>query len=367
MEGGGKYDFEIKHHPGSWNTVADCFLRYPVNITKISDILEDDDDKGNSDKIDFDAIQLNTLRTLQSKDVIISRIKHSKYYSISLDSTPDEGHVDHLTLIFRYLEENIPVERFVAFMLNQGHKAKDMFKGLDTFLKENNLDIKNYRGQSYDNASSMSGKYKVLTNCLKRAETENPILIPKKTKTTCWSCRADATKALLRGYKKIKNALLEISENKEELGKSRINDILGQVNKISETLHNPRLDVNTAVLALKSLRSFIGTTRDSFEGYFVKVSELDDFVEYDSETQGKRKINSFLSVIDQLESSLQQRLEAYELVDNRFGFLYKNELIQFKAFYQEFLKDDDGKNDKVISRERWMYQLLIEKNFLILR
>jgi hypothetical protein len=76
-----------------------------------------------------------------------------------LDSTPDEGHVDHLTLIFRYLEENIPVERFVAFMLNQGHKAKDMFKGLDTFLKENNLDIKNYRGQSYDNASSMSGKY----------------------------------------------------------------------------------------------------------------------------------------------------------------------------------------------------------------
>jgi hypothetical protein len=65
-------------------------------------------------------------------------------------------------------------------------------------------------------------RYKVLTNCLKRAETENPILIPKKTKTTCWSCRADATKALLRGYKKIKNALLEISENKEELGKSRI-------------------------------------------------------------------------------------------------------------------------------------------------
>jgi hypothetical protein len=69
-----EYDFEIKHHPGSWNTVADCFLRYPVNITKISDILEDDDDKGNSDKIDFDAIQLNTLRTLQSKDVYCKNI-----------------------------------------------------------------------------------------------------------------------------------------------------------------------------------------------------------------------------------------------------------------------------------------------------
>jgi translation initiation factor IF-1 len=77
---------------------------------------------------------------------------------------------------------------------------------------------------------------------------------------------------------------------------------LGQVNKISETLHNPRLDVNTAVLALKSLRSFIGTTRDSFEGYFVKVSELDDFVEYDNETQGKRKINVRLSPLDSVQT-----------------------------------------------------------------
>ncbi|XP_025410807.1 uncharacterized protein LOC112683847 isoform X1 [Sipha flava] len=133
------------------------------------------------------------------------------------------------------------------------------------------------------------------------------------------------------------------------------NDILGQVNKISEILQNPRLDVNTAVLALKSLRSFIGTTRDSFEEYFVKVAELDDFVEYDSETQRKRKINvrlspldsvqipeiemsssnkfriqSFLPVIDQLESSLQQRLEAYELVDNRFGFIYKLDILDDK-------------------------------------
>ncbi|XP_025417893.1 uncharacterized protein LOC112688756 [Sipha flava] len=257
-------------------------------------------------------------------------------------------------MLSKYLEENIPVERFVVFMPNQGHKAKDMFKGLDTFLKENNLDIKNCRGQSYDNASSMSGKYnglqayKVLTNCLKRAETENPILIPKRTKTTRWSCRSYATKALLRGYKKIKNALLEISENKEELGKSRIValSLYNKMLKIQTGLYaNLRLDVNTAVLTLKSPRSFIGTTRDSFEGYFVKVAELDDFVEYDSETQRKRKINVRLSPLesvqppeievnssnkfqiqnflpDQLESSLQQRLEPYELVDNRFGFLY---------------------------------------------
>lgn len=108
---------------------------------------------------------------------VISRIKHSKYYSISLDSTPDEGHVDQLTLVFRYLEENIPVERFVTFMPNQGHKAKDMFKGLDTFLKENDLDIKNCRGQSYDNASSMSGKYNGL-QALVLAENNLALWVP---------------------------------------------------------------------------------------------------------------------------------------------------------------------------------------------
>lgn len=42
------------------------------------------------------------------------------------------------------------------------------------------------------------------------------------------------------------------------------NDILRRVNKTSETLQNPRLD--------------------SFEKYVVKVAELDDFVEYNSES-----------------------------------------------------------------------------------
>lgn len=52
-----------------------------------------------------------------------------------------------------------PVERFVTFMPNRGHKAADMFKALVDFLQRHNLSIHDCRGQSYDNASSMSGKY----------------------------------------------------------------------------------------------------------------------------------------------------------------------------------------------------------------
>uniref|UniRef100_A0A8D8TQM6 Zinc finger MYM-type protein 1 n=1 Tax=Cacopsylla melanoneura TaxID=428564 RepID=A0A8D8TQM6_9HEMI len=44
-------------------------------------------------------------------------------------------------------------------MDGHGHSAEAMFYSLMNFLKEMDLDIKDCRGQSYDNASNMSGKY----------------------------------------------------------------------------------------------------------------------------------------------------------------------------------------------------------------
>jgi len=51
--------------------------------------------------------------------------KLSKYYSVSLDSTTDEGHVDKLTLIFRYTDHDTPVERFEKF---KGTRLKKCLK-----------------------------------------------------------------------------------------------------------------------------------------------------------------------------------------------------------------------------------------------
>ena len=83
-------------------------------------------------------VQLMGKRVL---DEIVSRIKRSRYYSVTLDSTPDEGHVDQLTLVFRFMENTTPVERFVTFMPNQGHKAEDMFDGLMQFIDTHGIDI----------------------------------------------------------------------------------------------------------------------------------------------------------------------------------------------------------------------------------
>ena len=90
--------------------------------------------------------------------LIIARIKNAKYYSVSIDSTPDVSHTDQLTLIFRYVEGTSPVERFVKFFANPGHKAEDMFNLLLDFLSQYDISINNWIGQSYDNASAMSGR-----------------------------------------------------------------------------------------------------------------------------------------------------------------------------------------------------------------
>ena len=49
-------------------------------------------------------------------DIIISEIKQTKIYSVSMDSTPDIRNVDQLTIIFQYVLPDGPVERFVTFI-----------------------------------------------------------------------------------------------------------------------------------------------------------------------------------------------------------------------------------------------------------
>ncbi|KAE9521891.1 hypothetical protein AGLY_017698, partial [Aphis glycines] len=69
-----------------------------------------------------------------------------------------------------YIKKNgEPVERFLQFFANAGHKSEDMADAIFMALGANDLDIKNCRGQSYDNASNMSGMYSGLQARIKEA------------------------------------------------------------------------------------------------------------------------------------------------------------------------------------------------------
>lgn len=68
-----KFDLEIRHRPGSWNTVADCLSRYPVYTTNITDILYEKD----IDEINADTIKPETLKIQHAKDEFCNGIKLS--------------------------------------------------------------------------------------------------------------------------------------------------------------------------------------------------------------------------------------------------------------------------------------------------
>jgi len=98
--------------------------------------------------------------TEKVKETIVNEIKNAKYLSMVVDSTPDISHTDRLSLIFRYVKKNgEPIERFLQFIANAGHKSEDMADPIFMALGANELDIKNCRGQPYENASNMSGMY----------------------------------------------------------------------------------------------------------------------------------------------------------------------------------------------------------------
>lgn len=94
-----------------------------------------------------------------AEDTIVSELKEAKYFSISLDSTPDITHTDQLCFTVRYVKPTGPVERFLAFLPMEGHTAQQIFDSLVQYTSEKGINLADCRGQSYDNASNMSGKY----------------------------------------------------------------------------------------------------------------------------------------------------------------------------------------------------------------
>ncbi|XP_071568451.1 zinc finger MYM-type protein 1-like [Temnothorax nylanderi] len=103
------------------------------------------------------------------KNTIVREIQAAKYFSIVVDSTPDIAHIDQLSFNIRYVKEDgSPIERFLGFLPNVGHKSEELETAVTSMLASLKIDISNCRGQSYDNASNMSGIYTGLQARLKR-------------------------------------------------------------------------------------------------------------------------------------------------------------------------------------------------------
>jgi len=98
---------------------------------------------------------------LEVRESICADILRAKYYSILVDSTPDVSHTDQLTFVVRYVTVNgEPVERFLKFCpIEVSHTGENLKDIVLSTIDKLNLNIQDCRGQSYDNAANMSGRY----------------------------------------------------------------------------------------------------------------------------------------------------------------------------------------------------------------
>lgn len=89
----------------------------------------------------------------------MDEIKEAKYFSISVDSTPDVTHCDQLVFCVRYVKNGEPIERFLQFIHIDQHKSEYLTKIVVEFMNKHSINLADCRGQSYDNTNNMAGKY----------------------------------------------------------------------------------------------------------------------------------------------------------------------------------------------------------------
>ncbi|CAH2226204.1 Hypothetical predicted protein [Pelobates cultripes] len=104
--------------------------------------------------------ELIALVAKHVKQTIIQKILQAKYYSIILDCTTDISHIELMTVILRHVDEvsgNIE-EHFIGFITVEKTTAEELTKTILFEIDELGLDIKNCRGQGYDNGANMQGE-----------------------------------------------------------------------------------------------------------------------------------------------------------------------------------------------------------------
>ena len=120
------------------------------------------------DKIEFGKthylspeIQNEFINLMGSKvqEYIVKKVKEAHYFSLMVDSTPDISHQEQVSLIVRYVDaEDFEVkESFLGFFIISKPDAQHYEELILKILQDIGLDFNFCRGQTYDNAATMSG------------------------------------------------------------------------------------------------------------------------------------------------------------------------------------------------------------------
>jgi Domain of unknown function (DUF4371)/hAT family C-terminal dimerisation region len=107
--------------------------------------------------------ELIGLLAQKTKAKIIEMAKKAEFFSVILDTTPDISHKEQLTMIIRFvntdsINTHLVEEHFVGFLEVDDTSGSGLASKFLDELEHLGLDIKNCRGQGYDNGANMRGK-----------------------------------------------------------------------------------------------------------------------------------------------------------------------------------------------------------------
>ena len=99
--------------------------------------------------------EIVTIMAQKALGVIKQEIVKSRYFSISVDSTPDITRTDQFTIIIRHVNMTNyePVKRFLMFISISIHTGQDLADTLLQCLSKQKIDFNYRRRQTYNNAS----------------------------------------------------------------------------------------------------------------------------------------------------------------------------------------------------------------------
>lgn len=279
--------------------------------------------------------ELIQLMSEKVREKIVSDIKATKYFSIILDCTPDINHQEQMSMIIRYVKiesngvendsEGIYVEEhFISFLNVKSTTGKNLTDILLEELDGMGLNIKDCRGQGYDNGSSMKGIHcgvqaRILqinpkafympcashslnliicdaAKCTPKAMTffgevqriyvifsastkrwdilkkNVPNLTVKKSCDTRWESKIESVRALRYQIKEIRDALIEVIEITDDVKvKSETRSLLNVVSSYEFLLalaiwHDLLFAANTVSKNLQSEKMHLGVASELLDG-----------------------------------------------------------------------------------------------------
>ena len=105
------------------------------------------------------------------REKVLSKVRKAKYYSILADEVADTSNTEQLSLVLRFVDENnIIREEFMDFLpCLDGTSGQTLATLILDRLGQYGLDTSYIRGQGYDGAGNMSGKFRGCSACISQS------------------------------------------------------------------------------------------------------------------------------------------------------------------------------------------------------